>query len=219
MKRIADIRNELLEKYKNQDFVLDKTGCRTVELIGQSFLVDEEFIFHVPDESYAEREHEWYMSQSLNVNDIPGRTPIIWKKCGDPEGFINSNYGYLVYNKGNHSQYENVLVELKANPDSRRAIIIYNRPSMHYDYKENGKNEFICTLAQQFFIRNNKLLMHVTMRSNDVCFGASYDFKWFKFVQSELARDLNLEIGDYTHNAGSLHVYERHFDILDGWLS
>mgnify|MGYP003542764929 CR=1 FL=1 len=218
MQTISDIRKQLIEKYQNNEFVIDKTGVKTLEIIGATFLVDEEYIIKKPDLDYMHREHEWYMSESLNVNDIPGKVPDIWKKCADENGFINSNYGYLVFNSGNHNQYANTLLELQKNPDSRRAIIIYNRPSMHYDYKENGKNEFVCTLAQQFFIRNNKLVMHVTMRSNDFCFGSNYDFNWFKYVQSRLAADLGIDCGDYIHTVGSGHLYERHFKFLEEWI-
>lgn len=218
MQRISDVRSQLIEKYRNKEYVVDKSGVKTVELIGSTFLVDDDYIVRKTNQDYFLRELEWYKSQSLYVKDIPGKVPLIWEKVSSKEndvGKINSNYGYLVWSKDNFSQYENTLNELKKNPDSRRAIMIYNRPSMHYEYNKDGMSDFICTLANQFFIRNNKLVMHVTMRSNDAVFGFGNDRPWFQHVQKELAKDLGIEVGDYIHTAGSLHVYEMHFKHLD----
>lgn len=218
MQRIADVRRQLIEKYKNSDFVTDKSGVKTVELIGSTFIVDEDYIVRKTNYEYFNRELEWYKSKSLYVKDIPGKVPVIWEKVSSKEndlGRINSNYGYLIWSENNYSQYENTLKELKKNPDSRRAIMLYNRPSMHYDYNSDGMSDFICTLASQFFIRNNKLVMHVTMRSNDAVFGFGNDCPWFKHVQQELAKDLGIDVGDYIHTVGSLHVYEMHFKHLD----
>ena len=219
MQNISDIRRQLINKYRNNEFVIDKTGCKTVEIIGATFLVDEEFIIRETNHGYFARELEWYKSMSLNVNDIPSPVPAIWQqvgsKTGDRPGQINSNYGWCIWSKENGSQYDHVLSELKSNPDSRRASMIYTRPSMHTDFNKDGMSDFMCTYGQQFFIRNNKLVMHVLMRSNDFCYGFQNDAPWFKFVQKSLADDLGIEIGDYIHTVGSGHVYERHFKHLD----
>lgn len=218
MQRVFDVRKQLIEKYRNKDYVIDKSGVKTVEIVGSTFLVDEDYIVRKTNQEYFTRELEWYKSQSLYVKDIPGKVPVIWENVSSKVndiGKINSNYGYLVWSKDNFSQYDNTLKELKKNPDSRRAIMIYNRPSMHYEYNKDGMSDFVCTLANQFFIRNNKLVMHVTMRSNDAVFGFGNDRPFFQYVQSELAKDLEIEVGDYIHTAGSLHVYEQHFKHLD----
>ena len=48
--------------------------------------------------------------------------------------------------------------ELWSNPDSRRAQMIYNRPSIWVEYNdEGGKSDFICTNAQTFYIRDGVL--------------------------------------------------------------
>lgn len=215
MKKVADIRNLLIEKYKNQDFVIDKTGVKTIELIGESFIVDEDWIVRPPNYEYIQREIQWYESQSLYVEDIPGQTPAIWKQVADKNGKINSNYGYLIWSEENGRQYENVLAELRKNPNSRRAAMIYNRPSMHSDYNKDGMSDFICTYANTFFIRRDKLVSHYLMRSSDSIFGANNDFAWAKHVQKKLAGELGVEVGDLIWTASSLHVYERHFPFVD----
>ena len=215
MNRVSDIRAKLIQKYKNQEFVIDKTGVKTIELIGESFIVDEDWIIRPPNYEYIERELAWYKSQSLYVEDIPGQTPAIWKQVADKNGKINSNYGYLIWSEENGRQYEHVLDELRKNPNSRRAVMIYNRPTMHGDYCADGMSDFICTYANDFLIRDGKLISHYLMRSNDAVFGANNDFAWARHVQTKLAKDLNVETGDLIWTVSSLHVYERHFQFID----
>lgn len=215
MQKVADVRAKLIQKYKDQDFVTDKTGVKTIELIGESFVADEDWIIRKPNYEYIERELEWYASQSLYVKDIPGDTPAIWKQVSSTDGKINSNYGYLIWSDDNYNQYQNVLQELTNNPNSRRAVMIYNRPSMHLDYNENGMSDFICTYANTFLIRDNKLISHYLMRSNDAVFGYDNDIHWSMYVQKMLATDLGVEVGDIIWTATNLHVYERHFKFIE----
>jgi thymidylate synthase len=200
-------------------------GNRTLEIVSAAFYADEPLIFGVVNEEYVAREKEWYMSGSLNVNDIPGGAPAVWKQVADKDGLINSNYGFLIYDPSNGEQYHNVLTELQKNPESRRAVMIYQRPSMWTDYNLNGRSDFICTNAVQYLIRDGALHVVVQMRSNDAVFGMKNDFAWQQEVQYNLLADLNnkpleedelpLEAGHIHWNAGSLHVYERHFYMVD----
>jgi thymidylate synthase len=75
----------------------------------------------------------------------------------------------------------------------------------------------MCTNAVQYAIRNNKLHAIVQMRSNDVVFGYRNDYAWQSYVLDLLCKDLNIERGDIHWNAGSLHVYERHFYLVHHW--
>jgi thymidylate synthase len=219
---VSNIRNIFKEKLKMGDFVTDKTGVKTVEIINASFFANQPAIFGTVNEDYVQRELEWYKSMSLNVNDIPGGPPEIWKMVANPNGYINSNYGWCIYSQQNGNQYENVLNELIKNPLSRRATMIYNRPTMHDDYNKGGMSDFMCTNTVQYLIRNNKLNALVYMRSNDAVFGYKNDYAWQKHVLEELVTDLRdqwletLEIGDIYWNVASLHVYERHFKFIDG---
>ncbi len=212
--RVKDIRKMFKTAYDNQEFTLDRTGAKTIEILGATFIADEDYIVRTPNYEYIEREIEWYESMSLYVKDIPGKTPTIWEAVSSKHGEINSNYGWCIWSRKNFDQYENVLAELKNNPDSRRATMIYNRPSMHYDFNRDGMNDFMCTFANSFFIRNGKLVSHYIMRSNDSVFGYNNDVHWAMHVQTKLAQDLGVEEGDLIWTASNLHVYERHFDLL-----
>ena len=71
MNRVSDIRAKLIQKYKNQEFVIDKTGVKTVELIGESFVVDEDWIIRPPNYEYIERELAWYVFNIERLRLIP----------------------------------------------------------------------------------------------------------------------------------------------------
>ena len=213
MLKVEHIREHFIEELKYGRFVTDKTGVKTIEMLGACFEANHPSIFGDINEEYVQRELEWYKSMSLYVDDIPGITPAIWKQVASTEGKINSNYGWAIYSEDNGLQYLNVLDELTANPNSRRAVMIYTRPTMWSDYNHNGMSDFMCTNAVQYMIRDGQLVAVVQMRSNDVVFGYRNDYAWQKYVADMLTRDLGLDIEPkIIWNVGNLHVYERHFD-------
>ena len=211
---VGNIRNSFYQKLVKEEYVTDKTGVKTLEIMNASFIADQPAIIGKVNEDYVERELAWYKSQSLNVNDIPGETPAIWKSVATEDGYINSNYGWCIWSDENHNQYTNVLDELKNNPDSRRANMIYTRPTMHSDYNRNGMSDFMCTNNVQYLIRNGELNALVYMRSNDAVFGYKNDWAWQKHVLDSLCKELNVPAGQIYWNVSSLHIYERHFGLL-----
>ena len=223
--KVEDIRQEFLRKYQNNEIVRNETGSisgsDTIEIIGASFIADEPTIFGSLDEDYAAREIEWYESQSLNVNDIPGGPPKIWKAVASKDGLINSNYGYLIFSESNYLQFENCLAQLISSPGTRRATMVYTRPSIHYDYNKDGMMDFICTNTVQYLIRDNKLDVVVSMRSNDSIFGYKNDRHWQQYVQEKLCNRYNsatnksLTPGLIYWQVASLHIYEKQFRYLD----
>lgn len=214
MSNVRNIQDAFVNLYKSKQFVTDKTGVKTIELVGASFVCDKPAIFGEPNFDYIKRELEWYESESLNVNDLQP-TPQIWQDISDKDGMIHSNYGYLIYSEKNGRQFMKVRDELIKNPNSRRAVMIYTRPSIHNEYNKNGMSDFICTNAVQYLIRDKRLHAVVQMRSNDVVFGYRNDFAWQRYVLEFLADELKLEYGDITWQVGSLHVYERHFNFIE----
>ena len=213
MLKVDDIRQHFIGELMDSNFVTDKTGVKTIEMIGATFEADEPTIFGEVNDEYVERELEWYRSMSLFVEDIPGKTPAIWQQVASKHGKINSNYGWAIWHSKNYCQYENVLHELMNFPNSRRAVMIYTRPSMWDDYNENGMSDFMCTNAVQYMIRDGQLVAVVQMRSNDVVFGYRNDYAWQRYVADQLTKALGLDVEPkIIWHVGSLHVYERHFD-------
>jgi thymidylate synthase len=213
--RVADVRNWFHELMTSHEYVVDKTGCKMIEVIGATFIADEQAIFGSVNKDYVEREIEWYRSMSRNVNDIRGGAPAAWKACASNDGIINSNYGHLIWSDENYNQYDHVLAELRKTPESRRAEMIYTRPSIWNEYNINGMSDFICTDSVQYFIRDARLIANVKMRSNDVVYGYKNDKAWQDYVHERLATDLGVQIGPMIWHAGSLHVYERHWGLMN----
>ena len=213
---VQDIRSYFKFLLESGMFKKDKSGVKMLEIIGASFEANENSIFGKPNE-YIKRELEWYKSMSRDVQDIPGKTPAIWEKVADKDGIINSNYGWCIYSPENYSQYFKVLNALEENINSRQAVMIYQRPSMHEDAYENGRSDFICTNAHQYVwnSQEEELECVVQMRSNDVVFGYRNDLAWADHVHKDLCADLGVEQGPITWQVGSLHVYERHFYLVD----
>ena len=219
------IRQHFIDELKDEAFTIDKTGAKTIELIGASFIADEPAIFGTPSEEYIAAELAWYDSMSTNINDIyPDRDPpAAWQYAANKHGEINSNYGLLIHSSKYYNQLENVVDELQRNPDSRRACAVYNRPSIWKEYNENGKSDFICTNAVTYYIRNNELQAVVQMRSNDCVFGYKNDYAWQRHVMQEVCNmynDMNIFEDDITPGfmvwqVQNLHVYSRHFHLVD----
>jgi len=121
-----------------------------------------------------------------------------------------------------HNQLGNVADELFTNPDSRRACMIYTRPSIWSEYDKGGMSDFICTNAVSYMIRDNKLISVVQMRSNDVVYGYKNDYAWQKWMQKEVCDLVNLQNdeslvkpGDIYWQVQNLHVYEKHFGLVE----
>lgn len=171
---------------------------------------------------YLANELILYFMGTNKVSDF-GKASKFWNQLANNDGTVNSAYGHLIFNKKdakinneNVSQWEWAKQSLLKDKDSRQAIMHYNRPEHQWD----GNKDFVCTVSNQFFIRDNKLFLTTYIRSNDIHFGIQYDIPWFMILMQAMRLELletypDLEIGSYTHFAGSLHAYERNFDLLN----
>jgi thymidylate synthase len=187
---------------------------------------------------YLLGEFIWYISGS---NDPKGILPYakFWdsiRNSGSEEGYdagtINSNYGNRLFghsdlpafskwdHRGNAtgtlSQWIETVLLLERDKDSRQAIMNIHVPSDRHE----GNKDVPCTLTLHWFIREDKLHLIVNMRSNDVVLGFTNDVFQFTMLQEMMAVQLretypNLELGCYYHNAGSMHIYDRHFAMAE----
>jgi len=190
-----------------------------LEIINASFIADEPFIFGEVNDKWNARELRWYMSQSLNVNDIAPPVPAVWKQVASKKGQINSNYGWCVFSQQNGYQFQKAIDSLLLNKDSRQAVMIYIRPSMHEDSCMDGMRDFMCTYSTQLLIRAGQLHHIVNMRSNDAVYGYKGDRFWQDTVLDFALTCLNdsypdLVKGNLYWNAGSLHIYPRHIGLV-----
>ena len=151
---------------------------------------------------YAIGEMLWYMSGQNLLKEIQ-KYGKGWDRMSDDGVHVNSNYGWCISRKYGFDQWEWCKQELVKNPNSRRAVIHIKEPS------DKESKDVNCTVCLQFFIRDGKLHCTAYMRSNDIWMGFPYDVFQFTCMQILMSMELEVEIGTYTHIAGSLHLYER----------
>ncbi len=159
----------------------------------------------------------WHFSGRNDTSSISHYAPR-WADFADGEAISSSCYGHKIFRpvNGGLSQWDIVVNLLRSDPSTRRAMINL------YDPAENTLPQAIdvaCTCSLQFLIRNGRLHLTVYMRSNDAIWGLPYDCFIFTMLQELMARQLEVSLGDYVHFATSLHVYERHFSLVERILS
>ncbi|GAA3508929.1 thymidylate synthase [Actinomadura keratinilytica] len=101
-------------------------------------------------------------------------------------------------------------------PESRRAVVQLWDPLR--DHK--GNKDVPCTLGWQFILRDGRLDLHTTMRSQDLWLGFCYDLFTDTVLHELMASWVGAELGTYHHHVMSLHLYDEHLpaaqDLLTG---
>ena len=195
-------------------------GLQVKELELQTMAINPNFA--IPDFQtrplnwkYFLGEMSWYLQKDTNIGFINNFSNF-WQGIATPEGYINSNYGFILFD----DQLEWAKKALLNDKNTRQAVCFLNRPKYQYE----GNKDFVCTMYLNFWIRDNKLNMKVQMRSNDIFYGLSYDAPFFAFVQQTMWHWLkdthqDLELGTYYHCADNIHFYERHFEIAENIIA
>jgi len=174
----------------------------------------------------------WYWAGRQDLNSILYYNKRM-KDFSDNNSTLNSAYGYRLKTETTQVYYPDLSSadyvsqwlacknELIRDKDSRRALLIINRAEDNVIAATVGSKDVPCTLSLQFFIREHKLHLHAHMRSNDAFWGLTYDLFSFTLFQECMLLELqqmgmkNLQLGEYIHTAGSLHIYERHFEMAN----
>lgn len=128
-----------------------------------------------------------------------------YKNSSDDGETIHGAYGPRLRGKRPNDQLARIISSLKSKPDSRQAVVqlFDRRDTLRYH------KDIPCTCTMQFVIRDRRLHMLTAMRSNDAWLGLPHDVFAFTMIQELVARSLGVELGEYRHSVGSLHLYER----------
>lgn len=162
----------------------------------------------------------WYLSGS---NELSFIYYYIKQYAKDTEDGLTIYGGYgprLLNARGKYNQIENVIKLLQERPTSRKAVIqLFDAKDISDDHKE-----IPCTCSLQFFIRDGKLHMMTHMRSNDAFWGLPHDIFAFTMLQEIIAGELAVDLGEYRHSVGSMHLYDNTYQsamdyISEGWQS
>ena len=175
--------------------------------------------------SYLNKELELYFSGELSAEKF-GEASKFWLKLANPDGSINSNYGYLVFHKPIETKFGKIKnqwayakEQLLNDKDTRQALMFISSPHVQFE----GNKDFICTLNYCFNIENDVLSLTVNRRSQDVILGIVYDYAWEYLLLLKMHNELlekypNLKIGSYTMFVNNIHVYERNFKLVEDML-
>lgn len=166
---------------------------------------------------YAAAELLWYLSGTYDASMIKHYAPQ-YENFTEP----GTNIAYGAYggrlneNVNGFNQLQLVVRTLKNNRHSRQAVVSLWRPCDLLFAVDTSKRDLPCTLTWQFMIRNDKLHLITSMRSNDVWLGMPYDIFCNTCIQRLVANELGVGYGTYTHNVGNLHIYEKHLAAARG---
>lgn len=185
----------------------------TKALFNQSFIIRDPLDNNINtswrkwNKLYAEYEWQWYLSGNPSVEEIKKKAKM-WDLMHNGDNIVNSNYGFQ-WKRSN--QLQSIIDKIKEDKYTRQAVISI------YDGKEHDKYKFDtpCTLAIHFQYFDNSLNMTVVMRSNDLWFGFCNDQYCFSKLLELVCKETKLNIGTYTHFVSNLHLYERHFSVLN----
>jgi len=231
----TDAYHDLLgDVYENYDFSSAPRGQKIREKLGVSFRITNprDRLPYIPlrdfSVAYYIAESLWYLSGDDSTAWISNYSSF-WNNISDDGLTANSAYGSRIFKPHSRvastidsswTQWKYVIDELTSDQDSRRAVIHIRSPQDSI----LATKDVPCTLSLQFFLREDKVHMVVSMRSSDLIFGIAYDIPAFTLFQEVLAKDLTarlgrpIGLGHYTHISNSLHIYEKHFKMVEGIL-
>ena len=153
----------------------------------------------------------WHVSGSNELQFIEYYAKR-WREFAEDGSTIRGScYGHRIFNHSgeSRSQWQQIVDLLRKDPASRRAVLNFQEETEDLITPKDVP----CASTMQFLVRDSRLHAITCMRSNDAIWGLPYDVFLFTMFQELLASELGLPLGNYTHTVGSLHLYERHFDL------
>jgi len=159
----------------------------------------------------------WILAGSNRLDFIQHYIPS-YDEFSDDKKTIYGAYGPRLFGKTPNDQVARVIQLLKDKRDSRQAVLqLFDRTDTLESHKDVP-----CTCTLQFMVRDSRLHMLTSMRSNDAWLGLPHDVFTFTMLQELVARSVGIELGEYKHAVGSLHLYDEHHDkalrfLNEGW--
>lgn len=131
-----------------------------------------------------------------------------YEQYSDDKQTLHGAYGYRLKYYFNIDQIEKAIEQLRRSPSSRRVVLTM---WSHQDLLSQSL-DIPCNTQIYLKIRNQKLDITITNRSNDLYMGVPYNVLIFYLLQLYIAKKLQIEPGTQTHYTDSLHLYEKHFE-------
>ena len=133
-------------------------------------------------------------------------------------GELGPVYGKQWRNFSGIDQLDWVINEIKTNPTSRRLIVSAWNPAEIEEMAKAGLPP--CHTLFQFYVsHDNKLSCQLYQRSADLFLGVPFNIASYALLTMMVAQVCNLELGDFVHAFGDVHIYNNHIDQVNEQLS
>ena len=153
-----------------------------------------------------------WQRKSNNIHDLK---PHIWDEWADADGSIGKAYGYQMAKKykfaqGEMDQVDNVLWQLKNQPQSRRILTnIYNFADL------SEMNLEPCAYSMTFNVTGNKLNAILNQRSQDILAANNWNVVQYSILLMMFAQVSGLMPGELIHVISDAHIYNRHVPVIE----
>ena len=195
----------------------DRTGTGTRSLFGHQFRFDlaEGFPLVTTKKLHLRsiiHELLWFIRGETNVKSLHEVGVSIWDEWADASGELGPVYGrqwrsWPTPEGGCIDQLSQVVEEIRANPDSRRLLVsawnVADVPKMALAP---------CHVMFQFYVVDQKLSCQLYQRSADLFLGVPFNIASYALLSMMVAQVCELELGDFVHTFGDVHLYSNHLD-------
>jgi thymidylate synthase len=154
----------------------------------------------------------WFLRGDTNVKYLNEHGVTIWDEWADENGNLGRVYGaqwrdWHGANGVRVDQVDNLIAQVKKNPQSRRLIVSAWNPA------EIDKVALPpCHVLFQFYIQDGELSCQLYQRSADLFLGVPFNIASYSLLTMMVAQVVDLTPGDFIHTFGDLHLYNNHLD-------
>ena len=161
----------------------------------------------------------WFLRGDSNIAFLKENKCGIWDAWADENGELGPVYGvqwrsWPGRNGATHDQIKTVVENIKTNPTSRRHIVSAWNVS---DLDEMALPP--CHTLFQFYVLDGRLSCGLYQRSADLFLGVPFNIASYALLTHMVAQVCDLEVGDFVHSFGDVHIYSNHLEQVDEQLS
>ncbi len=161
----------------------------------------------------------WFLRGDTNVAYLQEHGVRIWNEWADERGDLGPVYGkqwrsWAVPDGQTIDQVADAVHAIRTNPNSRRIIVSAWNPA---DLPQMALAPCHCLF--QFYVAGGRLSCQLYQRSADIFLGVPFNIASYALLTHLMAEVCDLEVGDFVHTFGDLHLYHNHFDQAELQLS
>ncbi len=154
----------------------------------------------------------WFLRGDTNIKFLNENGVTIWDEWADAEGNLGRVYGaqwcdWRTADGRSINQIDNVIAQIKRNPDSRRLIV-----SAWNVGEIEGMALPPCHAMFQFFVQDGELSCQLYQRSADLFLGVPFNIASYALLTMMVAQVCDLKPGTFVHTFGDLHLYSNHLE-------